>query len=203
MSMGHVHVIDDDEAVRDSLSALLEAAGLPVAAYASAAGFLDVLAEAAPGCVVTDVRMPEISGLDLLRTLAGHPGRFAVIVLTGEADVPMAVEALKGGAYDFIEKPYETDVILSGVQGALARVAAAADLTAQRQDNAERIASLSMREREVLDRLMAGLANKEIARDLGISHRTVEAYRAKLMIKMEVDSLPALVQAALQVEADS
>jgi two-component system response regulator FixJ len=202
MDAGHVHVVDDDEAVRDSLSMLLEAAGLSVTAYDSAAAFLDGLDAAAPGCVVTDVRMPQISGLELLRRLGDQQARFSVIVLTGAADVPMAVEALKSGALDFIEKPYDAATILSGVRAALARVAAAGDRDARRHETAERIASLSAREREVLDRLMAGLANKEIARELGISHRTVEAYRAKLMIKMEVDSLSALVQAAIAARAE-
>jgi two-component system response regulator FixJ len=200
---GHVHIIDDDEAVRDSLSVLLEAEGLPVTAYASASDFLAAVETAPGGCVVTDVRMPGMSGLELLRTLAATERRFSVIVLTGEADVPMAVEALKAGAVDFIQKPYPAEEIIAAIRFALARIAETVGRESRRSLAAERIAGLSAREQDVLDGLMAGLANKEIARDLNISHRTVEAYRARLMAKMEVDSLAELVRLALRVREDS
>jgi two-component system response regulator FixJ len=200
---GHVHIVDDDEAVRDSLLILVEAEGLRATTYASAGEFLAAADEAAEGCVVTDVRMPGMSGLDLLRTLGeGARKRFSVIVLTGEADVPMAVEALKSGAVDFIEKPYPAEEIISSIRYALARIAEELGRETRRSDSAQRIAGLSARERDVLDGLMQGLANKEIARDLGISHRTVEAYRARLMSKMEVDSLAELVRLALRVRED-
>lgn len=197
--IGHVHIVDDDAAVRDSLLVLAEAAGLPATAYPSASLFLDGVAAAPAGCVVTDVRMPGMSGLDLLRTLAAAPPRFSVIVLTGEADVPMAVEALKAGAVDFIEKPYPPEAVIASIRFALDRLAATVGRETQRSDSAQRIAGLAPRERDVLDGLMEGLANKEIARTLGISHRTVEAYRARLMAKMEVDSLAELVRLALYV----
>ncbi|MFZ5718647.1 MAG: response regulator FixJ [Pseudomonadota bacterium] len=193
-----VHVIDDDEAVRDSLAMLLDAVGFSVTAYASAAAFLDGIDRASSGCIVTDVCMPEVSGLDLLRRLSDRLAQFPVIVLTGEADVPMAVEALKCGAKDFIEKPYPPDAIIAAVRQALERMQADIDRDARRIANARRIAALSAREREVLQGLLDGASNKEIARDLGISPRTVEAYRANLMMKMGADSLSELVRMALE-----
>lgn len=195
---GRVHVIDDDDAVRDSLAMLLDAVGFQVTAYASATAFLDGLDGAPSGCIVTDVCMPEVSGLDLLRRLSDRLGQFPVIVLTGEADVPMAVEALKNGARDFIEKPYPPDAIIAAVRQALARMEADSSRDAQRSATAQRIAALSAREREVLQGLLDGASNKEIARDLGISPRTVEAYRANLMMKMGADSLSELVRMALE-----
>lgn len=200
-SGGVVHLIDDDEAVRESLEMLLEASGFTVTAYATATAFLDRLGSAPRGCVITDVRMPEITGLELLRRLSDRLAEFPVIVLTGEADVPMAVEALKNGALDLIEKPYAAETILSAVQLGLARLEAHSRRTGRRSGAAQRIAALSTREREVLTGVVAGRANKEIARDLGISPRTVEAYRASLMMKMEADSLSDLVRMALEAEA--
>lgn len=195
---GVVHVIDDDEAVRDSLAMLLDAVGFSVTAYASATAFLDRLDRAPSGCVVTDVCMPEVSGLDLLRRLSDRLAQFPVIVLTGEADVPMAVEALKSGARDFIEKPYPPEAVIKAVARALERMQAETSREIQRAETARRIAALSARESEVLDGLLAGASNKEIARDLGISPRTVEAYRANLMMKMGADSLSELVRMALE-----
>jgi len=198
MSLGVVHVIDDDDAVRDSLAMLLEASDLTVHAYASAQTFLDGIDRAATGCVVTDVRMPEVSGLDLLRRLSDRLTQFPVIVLTGEADVPMAVEALKAGALDFIEKPYPADAIVAAVTAAVRRLEANSDRSSRRAENAQRLAGLSAREREVLAGLLEGRSNKEIARDLAISPRTVEAYRANLMMKMGAESLSELVRMTLE-----
>ena len=195
---GIVHVIDDDEAVRDSLAMLLDAVGFSVTAHVSAAAFLDRLDRAPSGCIVTDVCMPEVSGLDLLRRLSDRLAQFPVIVLTGEADVPMAVEALKNGARDFIEKPYPPDAIIEAVSRALERMQADTGREMQRVETARRIAALSAREREVLQGLLDGASNKEIARELGISPRTVEAYRANLMMKMGADSLSELVRMALE-----
>lgn len=195
-----VHVIDDDDAVRDSLALLMEAAGLTAHAYSSAEDFLAHIARAEPGCVVTDVRMPDMSGLELLHRLHDQLDRFAVIVLTGEADVPMAVEALKAGALDLIEKPYAADGILSAVTAALAELEARRGRAGRRTESAQRIGSLSAREREVLKGLLDGLSNKEIARDLSISPRTVEAYRANLMMKMGAESLSELVRMSLDAE---
>lgn len=195
-----VHVIDDDDAVRDSLALLMEAAGLTAHAYSSAEDFLAQAARAEPGCVVTDVRMPDMSGLELLRRLRDRLDHFSVIVLTGEADVPMAVEALKAGALDLIEKPYAADGILSAVTAALGQLEARRGRASRRTESAQRIGSLSAREREVLKGLLDGLSNKEIARDLSISPRTVEAYRANLMMKMGAESLSELVRMSLDAE---
>jgi len=197
-----VHVIDDDDAVRDSLALLMEAAGLTAHAYGSAEDFLAGVERAAPGCIVTDVRMADMSGLDLLHRLSDRLDRFSVIVLTGEADVPMAVEALKAGARDLIEKPFAADGILAAVTGALRELEARRDRTSRRSENAQRIAALSAREREVLKGLLDGLSNKEIARDLAISPRTVEAYRANLMMKMGAESLSELVRMSLNAEGE-
>jgi two-component system response regulator FixJ len=198
---GTVHIIDDDDAVRDSLATLLDASGFAVSAYASAAAFLDGIDRAVSGCVVTDVCMPEISGLELLRRLSDRLPQFPVIVLTGEADVPTAVEALKNGALDLIEKPYSAETIVAAVRQALTQLEVRSDLDSRRNEAAERLAALSAREREVLDGVVRGLSNKEIARELGISPRTVEAYRANLMMKMGADSLSDLVRMAIEASA--
>lgn len=195
---GTVHVIDDDDAVRDSLAMLLEASGFSVTAYASAEAFLGGLEQASSGCVVTDVQMPEISGLELLRRLSDRLTEFPVIVLTGEADVPIAVEALKNGALDLIEKPYSGETVISAVRQALTQLEANNSRASRRNDNVQKIAALSSRERDVLEGVLKGGSNKEIARDLGISPRTVEAYRANLMMKMGADSISELVQMALE-----
>jgi two-component system response regulator FixJ len=148
------------------------------------------------------VRMPDMSGLDLLRRLSDRLDRFPVIVLTGEADVPMAVDALKAGALDLIQKPYAADAILAAVTVALRELEARSERTARRAENARRLAALSAREREVLKGLLDGLSNKEIARDLAISPRTVEAYRANLMMKIGADSLPELIRITLEADGD-
>lgn len=199
---GTVHVIDDDEAVRDSLATLLEAAGLAVSAYGSAGAFLDGIDTAESGCVVTDVQMPEMTGLELLRRLSDRLPQFPVIVLTGEADVPTAVEALKNGALDLIEKPYSAETIVAAVRQALTQLEARSDRDNRRSEAAERLAALSTREREVLDGVVKGLSNKEVARDLGISPRTVEAYRANLMMKMGADSLSELVRMTIAARGE-
>lgn len=197
-----VHVIDDDGAVRDSLATLLEASGFTVHAYPSAQAFLDGLDRAPSGCVVTDVQMPEISGLELLRRLSDRLAQFPVIVLTGEADVPIAVEALKNGALDLIEKPYSAETVVAAVRQALTQLEARGARLSRRSQTAARIAALSAREREVLEGVLKGGSNKEIARDLGISPRTVEAYRANLMMKMDADSLSELVRMAIEARAE-
>lgn len=199
---GTVHVIDDDDAVRDSLATLLDAAGFTVSAYASAGAFLEGIERADSGCVVTDVCMPEITGLDLLRRLSDRLPQFPVIVLTGEADVPMAVEALKNGALDLIEKPYSAETIVAAVRQAMTQLEARSDRDTRRSEAAERLSALSTREREVLDGVVKGLSNKEVARDLGISPRTVEAYRANLMMKMGAESLSELVRMTIAARGE-
>jgi two-component system response regulator FixJ len=194
---GVVHVIDDDADVRQSLAFLLSTAGLAVRVHDSAVAFLKVLPEIKDGCVVTDVRMPGIDGLELQRRLGELEKRLPVIVMTGHGDVPLAVEAMKAGAVDFIEKPFDDEVMLSAIRAALARNADDRERNARAAAIQERIARLSDRERDVLDRLVAGKANKVIAYELGISPRTVEVYRANVMTKMQADSLSELVRMAL------
>ena len=194
-----VHVIDDDEAIRQSLAFLLQAAKLEVKTYSTAMAFLDALPDAASGCVITDVRMPGMSGVDLLRRLKELKIGVPVIVITGHGDVALAVEAMKAGAVDFLEKPFDDDVLLASVQSALKRQDGESKRHTERLEIEGRLASLSNRERDVLGGLVAGRANKQIAFDLGISPRTVEIYRANLMNKMKAGSLSDLVRMALIV----
>ncbi len=194
---GVVHVIDDDADVRQSLAFLLSTAGFAVRVHDSAVAFLKVLPEVKNGCVVTDVRMPGIDGLELQRRLGELELRLPVIVMTGHGDVPLAVEAMKAGAVDFIEKPFDDEVMLSAIRAALGRQADDRERNARTAAIHERIARLSDRERDVLERLVAGKANKVIAYELGISPRTVEVYRANVMTKMQADSLSELVRMAL------
>jgi len=194
---GVVHVIDDDAAVRHSLAFLLQSAGMAVQTYEAATVFLNGVRTAAPGCVITDVRMPGISGIELLRRMKELNIAMPAIVITGHADVPLAVEAMKIGAFDFIEKPFDDELLLAAVRGALGRHATERQHLAERSQIEARLASLSNRERDVLDGLVAGHANKRIAFDLGISPRTIEIYRANLMTKMEAASLSDLVRMAL------
>jgi len=190
-----VHLIDDDEDVRRALSFLLGTAGFAVKVYDSAALFIDRCNASVSGCVVTDVRMPEMDGLQLLRRLKDMSVALPVVVMTGHADVALAVEAMKIGAVDFLEKPFSDEVLLAAVGTALAHQ------TEQAGGDADqvrmRLASLSVREREVLDGLLAGHPNKTIAYDLGLSPRTVEVHRANVMTKMGASSLSELVRMAL------
>lgn len=190
-----VHVIDDDEAVRDSLGLLLASAGHEVVLHESAADFLSV---AAPGaCVVSDVRMPEMDGLALQQELAQRGIPVQLIFMTGHGDVPVAVRALKAGAMDFLEKPFAEEALLAAVRGALEAGRAREEETRQQEEIRRRLDSLTPREREVLDGLVAGQANKAIAQDLGMSPRTVEVHRARVMEKMEAQSLSHLVRQVL------
>jgi two-component system response regulator FixJ len=192
-----VHVIDDDEAVRESLRFLLKTAGHAVQTYESATVFLRDQPKAKSGCVVTDVRMPDISGIDLLHRLRELQVHLPVIVITGHGDVPLAVEAMKSGALDFLEKPFNDDALLNAVDAALRHHGADAKREADRAEIVDKLASLSNRERQVLEGLVSGHANKTIAFDHGISPRTVEIYRANLMSKMQAGSLSDLVRMAL------
>ena len=192
-----VHVIDDDEAVRESIDFLLRAAGLSVRTYESATSFLEAAPKITAGCIITDVRMPGLSGIELLRRLQEMQIGLPVIVITGHGDVPLAVEAMKCGAVDFLEKPFDDDVLLASVRGALDRSEESASVEAERADIRARIAALTQRERDVLEGLVAGHPNKIIAFKLEISPRTVEIYRANLMTKMKAGSLSELVRMAL------
>jgi two-component system response regulator FixJ len=189
-----VHVIDDDEAARHSLEFLLDCAGLQVRSYESALDFLKAVPAMEHGCIVTDVRMPGMSGVELIRKLRELGVPDPVIVITGHADVPMAIEAMKQGVADFIEKPFSDDTILSAIRSALARESGKHEADRQRGEILARIETLSQREREVLDGLVEGHANKVIAFDLDISARTVEVYRANVMTKMKAGSLSELVR---------
>ena len=191
------HVIDDDQAVRESIEFLLRSAQLTVKTYESASAFLAVAPTVGSGCIITDVRMPGISGIDLLRRLKEMGIRLPVIVITGHGDVPLAVEAMKFGALDFLEKSFDDDVLLASVRSALDRSEASAQLETERAEIRARIALLTNREHEVLDGLVAGHPNKIIAFDLKISPRTVEIYRANVMTKMKAASLSELVRMAL------
>ena len=193
-----VHVIDDDEAVRESLAFLLRSAKLDVRTYDSATAFLAALPDTGAGCIVTDVRMPDLSGIDLLRRLRDRGVMVPVIVMTGHGDVPLAVEAMKIGAADFFEKPFDDDALIAAVRAALGSYEKTARVETERAEAQERLAALTGREREVLDGLIAGKPNKIIAFDLGISPRTVEIYRANVMTKMNAGSLSELVRMALQ-----
>jgi two-component system response regulator FixJ len=192
-----VHVIDDDETMRESLAFLLGAVGMEVRTYESALGFLDVAPNAEAGCVITDVRMPGLSGVDLLRRLRELKLGIPVIVITGHGDVPLAVEAMKIGALDFLEKPFDDEVLLASVRSALNQLDQDQKRQAERTEIERRLAALSNRERDVLEGLVSGHANKQIAYDLGISPRTIEIYRANLMTKMQAASLSDLVRMAL------
>ena len=178
---------------------LLTTAGLSVRVHESADAFLKVLAEVQEGCIVTDVRMPGIDGIELQRQLSARGIRLPVIMMTGHGDVALAVEAMKAGAVDFIEKPFDDEVLLTAIKAALARRAGDRERTAQSAAVRERLKLLSEREQQVMGGLVAGKPNKIIAFDLGISARTVEIYRANVMAKMQADSLSALVRMALLV----
>jgi len=192
-----VHVIDDDEAVRQSLVFLLGTAGLEVRTYDSATAFLDALPNVVAGCVITDVRMPVVGGLELLRRLRKLKLAVPVIVITGHGDVPLAVEAMKMGAADFLEKPFDDEALLASVRSALNALDRDRKREVERSEIESRLSGLSSREREVLEGLVAGQANKQIAHALGISPRTIEIYRANLMTKMQAASLSDLVRMAM------
>ncbi|NBJ13446.1 response regulator FixJ [Microvirga arsenatis] len=196
-----VHVVDDDVAVRKSLAFLLASEGIPVRLHESASAFLDEEMKGEAGCIVTDVRMPGIDGIELIRRLKARGVTLPVIVITGHADVPMAVEAMKEGAVDFLEKPFGDEAFIATVRDALSRHERNSHQGAQIAQIQARFEALSERERQVLDGLVAGKANKVIAYDLGISPRTVEIYRANVMAKMQAKSLSELVRMALLIDA--
>jgi two-component system response regulator FixJ len=189
-----VYVIDDDDSARHSLEFLLDVAGIRVRSFASADAFLKSSPPLAGACVVTDVRMPGTGGIELVEELRGRGADVPVIVITGHADVPLAIQAMKAGVSDFIEKPFDDEVMLGAIRNALAQHAGGGELQAERREIHDRIATLSPRERDVMDGLVGGKANKAIAFDLDISARTVEVYRANLMMKMQARTLSDLVR---------
>ena len=198
-----VHIVDDDPAIGRALALLARSAGLEAVAHPSAEAFLASFDPATAGCVVTDARMPGMSGLDLQRALKARGDATPLIMITGHGAVSLAVEALKAGAADFIEKPFDDEAFLAAVREALARAERSAQSRLQRDAIAERAAQLSAREREVLDLVVDGLSSPTIAEQLGISVRTVESHRARVMEKMEARGLADLVRMTIRLsEAD-
>jgi len=192
-----IHIVDDEEPVRKSLAFLLTISGHAVRVHDSASSFLSLAGELENACLVTDLRMPDMSGVDLLRRLHDEDAMLPAIVITGHGDVPMAVEAMKAGALDFIEKPFEDEVLLEAVARAIAELKRKPreqdDISAIRQ----RLGQLSERERQVMAGIVTGLPNKSIAYDLDISPRTVEVHRSNVMAKMNAKNLPELVRMVL------
>ena len=184
-----VHIVDDEEAIRRSASFMLKTSGYAVETWPTGAAFLREVRHAAEGCILLDVRMPEMDGLEVQQALLDRGVTMPVIVLTGHADVSIAVRAMKAGAVDFLEKPFEKAVLVAAIETAFARMAAADGAAARAAEAEVILAVLTPREREVLDGLAQGLPNKTIAYDLGISPRTVEVHRANLMAKLDVRSL--------------
>ena len=191
-----VHIVDDEDAVRRSASFMLRKSGFTVAAWSSGVDFLKDAKTAPMGCVLLDVRMPEMDGLEVQQELAGNGIAMPVVVLTGHGDVSIAVRAMKAGAVDFIEKPFEKSTLLAAIGTAFERLADAEGRTARAADAAALIAGLSSREQDVLKGLADGQPNKAIAANLGISPRTVEVHRANLMAKLGVRSLSEVLRIA-------
>ena len=195
-----VHVVDDDDAVRSSLRLLLKSAGLPTIAHASAQEFLAAWDGDQPGCLVLDVRMPGMSGIELQAELNQRGAIIPVIFISGHGDIPMAVEAIQHGAFDFLQKPFRDQDLIDRVQRALASDAEHRQLLQQRETLRERLESLTPREQEVLELVTQGKANKVMAGDLGVSQRTVEIHRARVMEKMGAQSLAQLVRMVLELD---
>ncbi|MBH1999512.1 MAG: response regulator [Sphingomonadaceae bacterium] len=191
-----IYVVDDDEAIRRSLSFLLRTSGFAVELFEGGLSFLKAAGALAPGCVLLDVRMPDMDGLEVQRELRARGVMLPVVIMTGHGDVDMAVAAMKAGASDFIEKPFEKAALLACIEAARAQSVAARGASAQAQEAQARLNILTDRERDVLNGLIEGLPNKTIAFDLGISPRTVEIHRANLMQKLEVRSLAEALRIA-------
>lgn len=195
-----VHVIDDDVAVRRFLEGLIKSVSLRVETYASAREFLDAFDPGAPGCIVLDIRMPGMSGLELQRELVARAISLPIIILTGHGDVQIAVQAMRAGAVDFIEKPFNNELLLDSVQKAVAESVDARDARVERGEIESRMHMLTPREHDVLNLIVMGETNKGVARRLGISEKTVEGHRAGVMAKMRAKSLANLVKMAVAVD---
>lgn len=198
-----VYIVEDDEAVRDSLSLLLQSEGLAVRAFDRASRFLEEWQPDLNGCLVLDIRMPEMDGMELQQALIDRGSDLPIIFVTGHGDVPLAVEAMRQGAVDFIEKPYHEEQLLEKIRAALAENAEQRQVREEKQVILDRLAELTPREREIMDRMIAGQANKVIAIELNISQRTVEIHRSRVMHKMGTHSLAQLVRMVLSVRSDA
>jgi two-component system response regulator FixJ len=199
----HVYVIDDDDAARDSLAMLVESAGHVVESFPSAISFLGRAGTLPPGCALVDIRMPEMGGLELQAALKENGVEIPIVFVTGHADVPVAVRAMRAGAIDFVEKPFEAEVILGAVERALAQAAERRERSNAAAVARSRVSQLTDREREVFEQLVEGHPNKVIAANLNISPRTVEIHRARVMDKTGARSLSDLVRMALAASAES
>jgi FixJ family two-component response regulator len=203
LSAPTVYVVDDDVSVRESLELLLHFAGWHVETFASARAFLERLSRpwaCTPGCLVLDVSLPDLNGLDLQQRLAGDRAHLPIVFITGYGDVPMTVKAMKAGAVEFLTKPFRDDVLLDAIAQAVERSRLALDQQAERRGLEDGYASLSRREREVMTRVVVGRLNKQIAADLGITEITVKAHRGKVMRKMHADSAADLVRMATRLD---
>jgi RNA polymerase sigma factor (sigma-70 family) len=197
-----VYVVDDDEEVRSALMLLFESVGLPVVCYASGLEYLQCFDEALPGCLVVDIRMPGMSGLDMQEKLRDYPIHPPVIIITGHGDVPMAVRAVQAGAVDFIEKPFRDQILLDSVHRAIEMDAKKRGEVSRLSEIREHLNQLTPREREVLDLVISGMRNKNISEQMGITLSTVEAHRSRVMEKMQADSLSHLMRMMLTLEQE-
>src|SRR5215470_10794826 len=196
-----VFVVDDDQAVRQSLDLLIKSVGHRVQTFRSAQEFLDGYDPARPGCLILDIRMPGMSGLELQKTLRERQIDIPTIFITGHGDVPVAVRALKDGAFDFLEKPFSKQLLLENIRDALKTDAEHRRRRGQKDGVTTRLACLTEREKQVMDLVVAGKVNKEVAAALGLSKKTVEVHRANVMQKLGVDSLADLVKLAVTAQA--
>ena len=199
MLQSTVFIVDDDESIRDSLAMLMKSVGLHAGCYASAADFLEAYDPHRPGCLILDIRMPGMSGIELQRKLAEQHSILPIIFLTGHGDVPGAVHAMRSGAVDFIQKPFNEQALLDRVHRTLKQDLKNHELLERREEIRDRVASLTARETEVMEQVAAGNANKVIAMNLKVSERTIEIHRARVMHKMGAESLPHLVRMVIQV----
>jgi len=203
MSDAIVYVVDDDETVRRSLARLVRSVGLKVDTFASAQAFLEHKGQNRPSCLVLDVRLPGLSGLDLQTAMGQIQRTMPIIFITGRGNVPMTVRAMKGGAQDFLEKPFEDQELLDAIQRALARSRAARAEDAERTDIEGRLATLTPRERQVLELVVTGLLNKQIAGELGAAEKTIKVHRGRVMKKMQADSVAELVRMTQKARVDA
>ena len=201
-SKGTVYVVDDDPGVRASLSRLLEEVSLPCHGFGTANEFLEAYDPASPGCLVLDVRMPGLSGIELHKRLVAEGATIPVIMISGHGDIPMAAEAMRRGAVDFMEKPVNPQLLLDRIQEASIRDAEARRAKAERDSVAERLGLLTPREREVVDLAVTGMANKRIAAQLGVSAQAIDARRTKAIKKMRVENTSELVRLMITTNED-